>query len=157
MSIYFLYRHAASPSRKTRNFVCIIALQHETRRKARYLGIYKGKCVWAIGRIVKVAACNINFDAKTVTALPDGAEAVTAEEEQRILGAGRKAHERGWDLSMGHKFYLCDAMEETAFRKTSPGGIMGHRYFDLQEVLDVKTLPSTLNELGQRLRQHTWN
>jgi hypothetical protein len=49
-----------------------------TRRNAKYLGIYKEKCVRAIGRIVKVVACNVNLDANTVTVLPDEAETVTA-------------------------------------------------------------------------------
>jgi hypothetical protein len=127
-----------------------------TRRKAKYLGIYKEKRVRAIGRVVKVVACNVNLEANTATILPDEVETVTAEEEQRILGASRKAQERGWDLSVGYKFYLCGALEKTAFRKTTPGGIMGHRYFDLQEVLDVKRLPSSVSELAERLRQHTW-
>jgi hypothetical protein len=70
-----------------------------TRRNAKYLGIYKDKRVRAIGQIVKVVACNVNLDANTATILPNGAETLTAEEEQRILGASRKAQKRGWDIS----------------------------------------------------------
>lgn len=126
-----------------------------SRRNAKYLGIYKEKRVRTIGRIVKVVACNVNLDANTVTVLPDGAETLTTEEEQRVLGASRKAQKRSWDLSVGHKFYLCDPLEEMDFRKTSSGGIMGHRYFDLGEVLQGK-IPSSVGELAERLRQHTW-
>jgi hypothetical protein len=126
-----------------------------TRRNAKYLGIYKEKRVRAIGRIVKVVACNVNLGANTATVLSDGPETVTAEEEQRILGASRNAQNHGWDLSVGHKFYLCDALEETAFRKTTSGGIQGHRYFDLEKVLGGE-IPDSVGELAEQLRQHTW-
>jgi hypothetical protein len=126
-----------------------------TRRNAKYLGIYKDKRVQAIGQIAKVVACNVDVDALVATLLPDGAETVTADEQQRIIGASRKALERGWDLSLGHKFYLCDALEETDFRKTTRGGIMGHRYFDLREILGGK-VPDNVGELAGRLRQCTW-
>jgi hypothetical protein len=126
-----------------------------TRRNARYLGIYKDKCVQAIGDIAKVVACNVDVHARTVTVQPGGAKAVTAEEQERIIGASRVALERDWDLSLNHKFYLCDALVGTAFRKTSPGGIMGHRYFDLQEVLG-DNVPDNIDELAERLKQHTW-
>jgi hypothetical protein len=104
---------------------------------------------------VKVVACNVNLGANTATVLSDGPETVTAEEEQRILGASRNAQNHGWDLSVGHKFYLCDALEETAFRKTTSGGIQGHRYFDLEKVLGGE-IPDSVGELAEQLRQHTW-
>jgi hypothetical protein len=126
-----------------------------SRRNARYLGVYKDKRVRAIGRISKVVPGNVALDARRVTVLPEGTQGLTAEEQERVLGATEKAQTRGWDISTGHKFYLCDAMEETAFKKTSPGGIMGHRYFDLETVLGGK-LPNSLAALAERLRQHTW-
>jgi len=46
-------------------------------------------------------------------------------------------------------------MDETDFRKTSPGGIMGHRYFDLEKVLGGM-VPRSVGELASLLRQHTW-
>ncbi|MCJ9728979.1 hypothetical protein [Bradyrhizobium sp. PRIMUS42] len=126
-----------------------------TRRNAKYLGIYKDKCVRAIGGIAKVVACNVDIHAGTVTVQPGEPETVTAEEQARIIGASRAALERDWDLNSNHKFFLCDTMVDTVFRKTSPGGIMGHRYFDLQEVLG-HTPPSNINELAERLKQHSW-
>jgi hypothetical protein len=95
--------------------------------------MYANKRVQAIGRIAKIVACNINVDAGMVM-LTDDAAALTREEERRILEASREAVSRDWDLSTGHKFYLCDALEETDFHKRSAGGIMGQRYIDLKEV-----------------------
>lgn len=123
------------------------------RRKAKYLGVYKDRRVQAIGRILKVVASNVDLDTRTVTV--QGTGGLTNEEERRVLGATEKAQGRGWDTSTGHKFYLCDAMEATDFRKETPGGLPGHRYFDLEIVLGSK-IPESLNELAARLRDCTW-
>lgn len=125
------------------------------RRNARYLGIYKDKRVRALGRIAKVVACDVDAQAGTTKPVGDGAGALTQDEDARIVAAALRGQSHGWDLSTGHKFYLCDGMEETAFCKTSPGGIMGHRYFDLERVLGGK-VPDALGELAERLRRHTW-
>jgi hypothetical protein len=125
------------------------------RRNARYLGVYKDKRVRSIGRITKVVACNVDLTAGRVTAVPNGTDTLTQDEERRIIAATQKGQSRGWDLTSGYKFFLCDAMEETAFRKTSPGGIMGHRYFDLEAVLGGK-IQLNLGELAERLRHHIW-
>ncbi len=125
------------------------------RRNARYLGVYKGRRVRALGRIAKVVACDVDVQAGTVRAVGDETGSLTHDEEQRIIAAATRAQSYGWDLSTGHKFYLCDGMEETAFRKTTAGGIMGHRYFDLESVLGRK-LPDNLGELADELRRHTW-
>jgi hypothetical protein len=124
------------------------------RRNARYLGIYKDKSVQMIGWISKIVACDVDLNARKVTVLPSGSTVLTLEEQQRVLGATEKGQSR-WDISGGHKFFLCDEMEETKFRKTSAGGIMGHRYFDLEEVLGGP-VPATLRELADRLRTPTW-
>jgi hypothetical protein len=124
------------------------------RRKAKYIGIYKEKSIRAIGQVAKIVSCNVDLEAKKV-AVPTGSEGISKEEEERILGATSNADKHGWDLRVGHKFYLFDSIEETDFHKKSSGGIMGHRYFDLEEVLDAKP-PDDLAKLAALLRQHTW-
>ena len=126
-----------------------------SRRKAKYLGIYAKRTVRAIGEIAKVVACDVNVEAGTVT-VPSGSHAPAAEEEQRILGAARGARVRGWDLAAGYSFYLCDALEATDFRKRSPGGIQGHRYFDLEKDVFGGQIPSGLADMALLLRHHTW-
>ena len=125
------------------------------RRKAKYLGIYAQKTVRAIGQIAKIVACSVDLGAAIVT-VADGQCAPNPEEQERILEATKEARARDWDLTAGHRFYLCDLFEETNFRKTSRGGIMGHRYFDLEEVLGGK-VPQDVSVLAAALRQHTWN
>jgi hypothetical protein len=125
-----------------------------SRRKAKYLGIYAQKTVRAIGQIVKSVVCAIDLTAGTVTAA-DGQATLTSEQQARILEATKEARARDWDLTTGHRFYLCDTVEPTDFRKASRGGIMGHRYFDLDEILGDEP-PRDLGALAAMLRQHQW-
>jgi hypothetical protein len=135
-------------------------------RKARYLGVYANKSVQAIGQIAKIVACNVNLSDGRVTVAAE-ATSVTQEEERRIVEACREALTRDWDLSTGYKFYLCDVMEETDFRKTTAGGIMGQRYIDLGEDAfpigsgpsgprGIANIPTDVRELAQLLRQYGW-
>lgn len=41
------------------------------------------------------------------------------------------------------------------FAKSSPGGIMGHRYFDLRQFFPGK-IPTELPEIAARLRGQSW-
>lgn len=127
-----------------------------TVRKAKYLGVYANRSVQAIGQVAKIVACNMNVDDETVT-VADEAQHLTEGEKLRILGAGREALTRDWDLSTGSKFFLCSELEETDFRKITPGGIWGQRYIDLNNVLGPNIpIPNDVRELARLLRQHTW-
>jgi hypothetical protein len=124
-------------------------------RKARYLGIYANKTIQAIGKISKVIPCDINLESNAVEVL-DKQSRLTEGEQQRILGASIAAKKYGYDLSTGSKFFLCDEMVRTDFPKKSKGGIQGHRYFDLKEILGDRKIPESLSDLASLLRQHQW-
>ena len=79
---------------------------------------------------------------------------VTTDEAQRIVGATRAARQ-GWRVEQGHQFFLCDGFQPTSFRKTTPGGLFGHRYFDLVRVLGGP-LPRTLDDIAAALRNKSW-
>ena len=66
-----------------------------TRRKARYLGIYANKSVRAIGLIGNVVSCDVDVDGGKVT-VRESTRPMTTKEEQRIVGASRKARSREW-------------------------------------------------------------
>jgi hypothetical protein len=125
-------------------------------RQAKYLGIYANRRVQAIGQIAKIVACDMNVEDETVT-VADEAQHITQDEKLRILGAGREALQRDWNISAGYKFFLCDKLEETDFRKKTPRGIMGPRYIELNDVLGRSVpIPNDLRELARLLRQHKW-
>ena len=63
--------------------------------------------------------------------------------------------QQGWDLTTGYQFFLCDDMCDTMFRKSSAGGIMGHRYFDLRDHFSG-SVPAKLAEIAERLREDQW-
>ncbi len=125
-----------------------------SRRNSRYLGLYAKRVVQAIGRIAKVVRCTVNLKTRSVNVV-EGKEKLSLDERNRILEAALEGQKREWNLTSGHKFYLCDSMEETDFRKPSSGGIWGHRYFDLKEVLGGK-LPGDLKGIAAALRGREW-
>jgi hypothetical protein len=124
-------------------------------RDARYLGIYKDKAVIAVGRISKVVRCTIDINTKSVIAL-DGSGELTADEQERIVKAAAEAKGHNWNVSSGHKFYLCDSMEGTKFVKSSSNGIRGHRMFNLWSVLDGN-VPESLQDIANSLRHKNWS
>jgi len=125
-------------------------------RKAKYLGVYADKAVRAIGRIADIAVCDVDLESGEVTVHEhEATRDLSEDEKRRIVTASRQARGHGWDISGGHKFLLCDEMVGTEFNKTSPGGIMGHRYFDLEEVLGGR-IPESLDALAGELRGRRW-
>ncbi len=123
------------------------------RQKARYLGIYKDKSIRGIGEIRKRVDCTVDLKAERVIA--NGLEQA---EEQRILDQARKAVELGWDSSPERRFYLCDEIVPTDFKKTSAGGMQGHRYYDLGRLFGDDALSKmTVTEIAKRLRKESWD
>ena len=113
-----------------------------SRRKAKFLGIYYGKAVRYIGIITKVVECEII-----------NKKVVSETERERIVHASETAiRDRGWDLTTGYQFFLCDSLAETKFQKTDPGGIMGHWYFDLRDYISDPQ-PTNLVEIAEKLRR----
>ena len=122
------------------------------RRSSQYLGIYAFKSVRLIGKISKIITCDLDIERGTVELKDE----INDDEKERILDAARSAYtKRGWDISRDYKFFLCDEMVDTDFQKTSPGGIQGHRYFDLGEILELKELPR-IQTLAEFLKNKTW-
>lgn len=126
-----------------------------SRRKARFLGIYAGKEVRAVGEIIKIVTCNILHD-QTVDVLEIEGPELSEEERARIVSVVKDAKtNNGWDISINTKFFLCSKMESTSFKKQSPGGIMGHRYFNLRLTLGSH-LPERLIDLADQLKSVKW-
>jgi hypothetical protein len=121
-----------------------------SRRNARYLGIYYQKAIRYVGEITKIIECEITNNIVTGETV-----SLTSTERKRIINTVHGASEQGWDLSTGYQFFLCDLMLETLFRKTSGGGIMGYRYFDLRKYFKGKNMPD-LKEVADVLKGTTW-
>ena len=125
-------------------------------RRTRYLGIYADKSVQAIGRIARVVE-NPVVDLDQRTLLPEpGTAAPTADETERILRACEAARALGWEIEEGHKFFLCDELAPTDFRKRTAGGIQNRRYLNLRHLLAPQAVPADLDQLAASLRSLTW-
>ncbi len=124
-----------------------------SRRKARYLGVYYDKAVRHVGTISKVVECEIKDENAISATCP-----LSNDERDRIVSAVREHQLSGdvGDLRSGHQFFLCNDMRETMFEKSSPGGIQGHRYFDLRQYFS-KNVPVQLQEIANGLRHRQWN
>jgi hypothetical protein len=52
--------------------------------------------------------------------------------------------------------FFVEKFYETDFRKTSSGGSMGSRNFDLTQVLEMEKMPDT-EQIAELLKHKTWN
>ena len=118
---------------------------------SRYLGVYDRKAVRAVGHIAKRVVCDVDETGKVVVQRGD---ALSEDEEQRILATVESSRRRGWDLTRNHQWFLCDDWAETNFRKTSKGGIRRQRYFDLRKIFG-EPIPD-MKTVAARLRKEVW-
>ena len=130
-------------------YYCPTSYTH--RQNARYLGIYAGKSIRGIGEIRKRVECTVDLKAGRV--ITDDLE---QDEKRRILGAAQAARNRDWDISHDRRFYICDEIVPTDFKKKSAGGIQGHRYLDLGPYFGDGGLP-TVEEIANRLKNESWD
>lgn len=98
-----------------------------------FLGIYHDKVVTHIGQIAAVAVCQIK-DGKLVE---EAREFGTLTEDQRNRIKKMIDSTSYYDLKdESCRYYVVDRFVATHFSKASPGGVRGHRYFDLSEYSD---------------------
>lgn len=110
-------------------------------QRAAFLGLYHDKQVSHIGRIVAVVPAmqddtgGIAFGDPEIGMIDDARRNAVRD----IIKAAQDYYP-GLE-SVRHRYYLVDAFSPTEFRKVSPGGMMGHRYFDIEEIGGTR-LPS---------------
>jgi hypothetical protein len=80
---------------------------------------------------------------------------LTDPEKARVMEAARLAPIHEWNVTTGHRFYLCDEWQTTNYRQTSPGGIKGARMLDLRKPFP-QGLPATLSEIAYGLLEESW-
>lgn len=125
-------------------------------REHRYLGVYKNKKVQGIGEIDNVVVADLSEDGLEIHDRSDREKPVSQQQRERIEKAIHNAREQhGYNIATGHKFFLVDEFHRTDFRKTSSGGLMAQRYFDLSNMLETSRLPA-VQEIANILREKTW-
>lgn len=112
--------------------------------RAHFLGIYRQKCISHVGRLVTVAVCRDKDGELIVEAEEFGSLSIDQRKRiQKIIQAA-ESYFKGF-ASTSHRYYLVDRFEKTDVRKTSPGGMMGHRYFDIAQLGEVDNLELDLS------------
>nr|WP_315245530.1 hypothetical protein [uncultured Flavobacterium sp.] len=102
--------------------------------RCTHLGIYKDKRVQGIGRIENIITAHIENDSLVVTNSTN--EIATEEQKQNILDIIQDAKDDlGWNISTGHKFFCVDKFYLTEFRKNTPNGLFGRRYFYINDYI----------------------
>lgn len=126
-----------------------------SRRNTKYLGIYKDRAIRYIGEIKNIVhvdmkeSGDVDFQNQS-----DTSALVDQSIKDRILKAAEAAKAlNDWGILHKHKFYLCDRLLCTNFMKSTPNGIMGHRYFNVRDYLRDY---SSLEKIAEGLNGLTW-
>ncbi|WP_022792392.1 hypothetical protein [Marinococcus halotolerans] len=122
----------------------------------KYLGLYGNKAVRGIGQITNSA--DIEYDEATgelsviATQIEDITEAQKSIVKQ-VIQEGKR--EQGFLIAKDHRFFFVDRFEETEYKKPTPGGLMGQRYFDLADLPGFTSELST-KEIAELLDNKVW-
>jgi len=124
-----------------------------------YLGLYDNKAVRALGKVLKVFSADIGQ--KDTMELVDTlkGDPPTQTELDLITEVMKDAVDNpGYDIRMGHRFYLVDSFYPTEFTKDSKYPMMHTQFFDLREYLSLPSgnLPST-EQIANQLRGKKWS
>lgn len=119
-----------------------------------YIGLYKEKSIRRVGKII--AVIDSIFDDNGQMHLVPVKGSLTDKIKEDILNAVDDSKAYGYALAKDeHRFFIVDKFFETDFRKISPRAPMGHRYFDLCEILGVNSLPET-EIIAAKLKERVW-
>lgn len=126
-------------------------------RRAHIMGIYHNKRISHIGRIEAVVVASYRHNQLVVSDaeyrdIPQDATA-------RIEGAIEAAEKHYPGIGrLSRRYYFMSEAARTDFRKSTPGGLMGHRYFDLGDFLKGRrlTAETPIGEIAEALKGLTF-
>ena len=131
-----------------------------TRSKVfcKYLGLYKDQSVSRIGEVLAVMNAYIQDDKVEITENHQLSWCTklynpTADDKKKILN-----HARETETNEEARYYIVNKFVWCKFKKTSPHGLLGHRYFSLKEIIPerFKGKSPQLEEVATALSEKTW-
>lgn len=132
------------------------ASKNRRQELADIVGIYRRKCITHVGRIACVARCRTERGDLVVeeTELRE----LTDERKRAIQEAIRLGKPLYGDFAEEpHRFYVVERFVEANYRKSTKGGMAGHRYFDLREITEQSIDSSTpIEEIAKLVGRHTF-
>ncbi|PWM78826.1 MAG: hypothetical protein DBY32_04970 [Phascolarctobacterium sp.] len=127
----------------------------------KYIGLYKGKAVKAIGKVKNIVdACVITKN--NITNFKAVKGAIDKEIEEKIIKAISEGPNEFDNENL--RFFIVDKFYETEFKKTTPYAPMGSRMFDLLEVINdslpdgskLDKLPDDTSKIAALLKNCSW-
>jgi len=116
-----------------------------------YLGIYKDKCVSAIGKIKARVICKIENDGVVLARTEYGN--IDEDDKKNIKEIIMASTYYPNLKDTLHRYYILEDLHQTEFRKTTTGGMVGHRYFNIvnfgmnkEKITDTKNVAEFLKE-----------
>ena len=125
-----------------------------TRNNSRpfdYVGLYRNKEIYAIGKFVKTVYCDLH-EGKLIPTRDETLD-VTEDEYLRIKGIIEETDY--YDLRYGNKFTLVDKFIKTEFKKDSPYGMRQKQYFFLKNYTE-KAADMGTEEIAEFLKGEKW-
>ncbi|WP_271400303.1 hypothetical protein [Salinicoccus roseus] len=127
-------------------------------RRHRYLGLYNQKEIKGIGEIQIIVDVNYSKEKKELKyKVVEGDPAQLTEEiKNNIVQSMVQGEEDfGYQIYKDYRFFIVPEFIKTEFKKDSPGGLLGARYFDLTEYgLDKEELSTEL--IARKLSAEKW-
>jgi len=120
----------------------------------RFIGIYAQKNIPFVGAVEAIAIATMVDE--SISYHVESGELTEAHKQRIASVIDQTAY---YDLkSAPHRYYLVDSFIPTGARKTSPGGIMGLRYLDLEKIVPNYNYRKdyTSFELAKALNGVTW-
>lgn len=116
-----------------------------------FLGLYRDQSIKYVGKVSKIFCCDYE-DGVLKPTNGNSLDMITTEEYERIKNTIETAN---YEIENNHKFYLVEEFYETAFIKSSAGGIMSKKYFWLDEYGNF-TIGMNAQQIAAFLNGKTW-
>jgi len=155
---YKIMRVVSSKITYESDFRLSICYRSASRRVSihNYLGLYDNKVVKAIGKIKAVFCVNFNTNDNLEYTLEIGKLSEKEIHDKVNVVIEDAEIKFGWDLKTTKlRYFLVEKFYETNFRKTSKGGLLGAKRFDLCDILGKKELPG-IEVIAKDLYNKTW-
>jgi hypothetical protein len=113
---------------------------------AAFIGMYHDRCVSHVGRIVAAVGAEEDENGKI---LYDKPEMGALDDKMLVAIRGIIDAPQGYypDFQIRkRRYYLKDGLYQTEFTKSSRGGMMGHRYFDIEAISNIRLASSATGQ-----------
>lgn len=110
-------------------------------QRAAFLGLYHDRQISHVGRIITAVVAVEDESREIIFEVPEKG-GLNDQQRQQIRDVIKAAQDYYPDFQQErHRFYVVDKFESVNFHKQTPGGNMGHRYFDIEELSGTRLAP----------------